>query len=364
MHDPAAVHDTHDHPPNDHGHDGRGDHDHDSGHEHGHDHEHRHGPFAWLGELFGGHSHGAPSADPALEGSAAGIRAVKLSLIGLALTAGIQGVIVAMSGSVSLMADMIHNLADAMTAVPLWIAFSLGRRPADRRYTYGYGRAEDIAGVVILLLIAGSAALAAWESVQRLLQPEPIRFIGYVIAAALVGFAGNEAVAIYRIRVGRQINSAALVADGQHARADGLTSLAVVLGALGVLAGFPLADPLIGLLITVAILFVLRDAAREVWWRLMDAVDPALVDRLERAARVDGVQAVDAVRVRWIGHTLHAEANLLVDETLSTAASHAIAEEARHAMLHAAPELRSAVVHVDPCGHSGTEHHAPTAHHF
>jgi cation diffusion facilitator family transporter len=350
--DRHAVQDAHEH--------GRGAHE----HEHEHHHGHGSGPLGWLGELFGGHSHGAPDADEALEGSAEGIRAVKVSLIGLLITAVLQGAVVVFSGSVALLADTIHNLSDALTAVPLWIAFILGRRAANRRYTYGYGRAEDIAGLVIVAMIALSATLAAWESVRKMFHPEPIQHLGWVMTAAVIGFIGNEAVAMYRIRVGQRIGSAALVADGQHARADGLTSLAVLLGALGVMAGFPLADPLVGLLITGAILVILKDAVREVWWRLMDAVDPSLVEQLEQAARVPGVQEVDDVRVRWIGHTLHAEANVLVDESLSTAEGHAIAENARHAMLHAAPRLRSAIVHVDPCGHGGSNHHDLTAHHF
>ena len=296
-------------------------HDHDHGDIDGHGYEHG-GPLGWLRSAlhgFAGHSHGTPETDAALEGSAEGIRAVKLSLAGLLLTALLQAVVVVASGSVALMADTIHNLADALTSVPLWIAFILGRRPPNRRYTYGYGRAEDIAGLAIVVVITLSAAIAAWESIRKLIEPQPIQYLGWVMAAAVIGFLGNELVAVYRIRVGRRIGSAALVADGQHARVDGLTSLAVLLGALGVLAGFPLADSLVGLLITVAILLVLRDAAREVWWRLMDAVDPALVEQLEAA---------------------------------------------RHAMLHSAPRLRSALVHVDPCGHSGTDHHTVTAHHF
>jgi cation diffusion facilitator family transporter len=181
----------------------------------------------------------------------------------------------------------------------------------------------------------------------------------------VIGFIGNEAVAIYRIRVGRRIGSAALVADGQHARVDGLTSLAVLFGALGVLAGFPMADPIVGLLITIAIVFVLRDAVREIWWRLMDAVDPGLVESLESAAAgVPGAQAIGGMRVRWIGHTLHAEANVEVDGSISTSDGHAIAEEVRHAMFHAAPWLRSAAVHVDPCHHDGQDHHAVTSHHL
>jgi cation diffusion facilitator family transporter len=279
------------------------------------------------------------------------------------VTAALQLVVVLSSGSVALLADTIHNFADALTSIPLWIAFVVGRRAANRRYTYGYGRAEDVAGLAIVLVITLSAALAAWESIRKLLAPEPIQYLGWVMAAAVIGFIGNEAVAIYRIRVGTRIGSAALVADGQHARVDGLTSLAVLIGAFGVLAGFPIADPLVGLLITLAILFVLRDALREVWWRLMDAVDPSLVEKLEAAAQVSGVQAVDDVRVRWIGHTLHAEANVQVDGELSTTEGHAIAEEVRHAMFHTAPWLRSVRVHVDPCEHDGHDHHAVTGHH-
>jgi cation diffusion facilitator family transporter len=339
--------------------------DHGHSHDDEHDHEHGSGPLAWLSQLFGGHSHGVPVADETLEGSAEGIRAVKISLVGLFITAALQAVVFMFSGSVALLADTIHNLADALTAVPLWIAFVVGRRPPTRRYTYGFGRAEDVAGLAIVAMIALSSVVAGWESVRKLLVPEPMSYVGWVIAASIIGFIGNEAVAIYRIRVGKRIGSAALVADGHHAQVDGLTSLAVLIGALGVLAGFPLADPIIGLLITVAIVFVLKGAVREIWWRLMDAVDPALVDKLESAAKqAPGVQAVDDVRVRWIGHTLHAEANVEVDGSLSTAEGHDIAEGVRHAMLHAAPWLRSAQVHVDPCRHDGQDHHAVTSHHF
>jgi cation diffusion facilitator family transporter len=344
-------------------------HEHD---EHGHDHadgadDHQHvhhsGPLGWLSELFGGHSHGAPTADEALEGSADGIRAVKVSLLAMFLTAVLQLAVVVFSGSVGLLADTIHNFADALTSIPLWIAFVVGQRAANRRYTYGYGRAEDVAGLAIVTVITLSAALAAWESIRKLLNPEPIGYLGWVMAAAVIGFIGNEAVAIYRIRVGTRIGSAALVADGQHARVDGLTSLAVLVGALGVWAGFPIADPLIGLVITLAIMFVLRDALREVWWRLMDAVDPSLVTKLEAAAHAPGVEAVNDIRVRWIGHTLHAEANVQVDGSLSTTEGHAIAEEVRHAMFHAAPWLRSVTVHVDPSEHDGVDRHTVTEHH-
>ena len=209
----------------------------------------------------------------------------------------------AVSGSVALLGDTLHNAADALTAVPLGIAFVVGRRPPTRRYTYGYGRAEDLAGVVIVVIIAASSALAAYEAVTRLAHPRPVSNLIAVAVAAVIGFTGNELVARYRIRVGRKIGSAALVADGLHARTDGFTSLAVLLGVGGVAIGWDWADPVVGLLITVAILAVLRQAAREIYRRLMDAVDPALVDQVEQTLRATpGVLAVGQVRLRWIGH--------------------------------------------------------------
>ena len=269
-------------------------HDHDHTHPHGHGHEHhddhdrQHGTgvLARLAHVARPHSHeAADKVDAAMEASAEGMRALWLSLGILGATAVIQAVVVALSGSVALLGDTLHNAADALTAVPLGIAFLVGRRPATRRYTYGYGRAEDLAGVMIVALILASSALAAYEALTRLAHPERVSNLIAVAAAALVGFAGNEVVARYRIRVGRKIGSAALVADGLHARTDGFTSLAVLLGAGGVALGWNWADPVVGLVITVAILAVLYQAAREVYRRLMDAVDPALVDRAEQTLR-------------------------------------------------------------------------------
>lgn len=329
------------------------------------EHDHPVGVRSFIAGLVRPHSHDASdSVDAQFESSSRGIWALKISLLGLASTAGFQVVIVLISGSVALLADTIHNFSDALTAVPLWIAFVLGRRAANSRYTYGYGRAEDLAGVFIVLMIAASAALAGWESIQRLLDPQPISNLGWVAVAAIVGFAGNEAVAVFRIRIGREIGSAALVADGYHARTDGFTSLAVLFGAIGVWLGFPLADPLVGLAITVAILFVLKDAAIQIWHRLMDASDPELVEALGAAAAgVNGVEAVGDLRVRWLGHRLEADLRVIVDEDLTTRDSHALAEEVRHALFHADPKLATVVVHVDPCGHSEGERHAVTEHH-
>jgi cation diffusion facilitator family transporter len=283
----------------------------------------------------------------------------------LAITAALQVVVVLVSGSVALLADTVHNFADALTAVPLGIAFWIGRRRPTKRYTYGYGRAEDLAGIFIVVMIALSAALAAWEAAHRLFDPRQVDHVGWVIAAGVIGFAGNEIVAVYRIRVGRAIGSAALVADGLHARSDGFTSLGVVLGGIGVAVGWQWADPAVGLLITVAILFVLKNAARDIYRRLMDSVDPHLVDEVTDVLRhVPGVEGVDRVRIRWVGHELHAEVDVVSDSRLTVAQGHEIAEEAHHRLLHRIPKLAHATLHVNPCQHDGRDHHAVTSHHF
>ncbi|MGH3829963.1 MAG: cation diffusion facilitator family transporter [Pseudonocardiaceae bacterium] len=332
-----------------------------------HSHGHGHGGPWWrrLSGLITPHSHdSAEKIDTAMETSQAGMRALWISLAVLAGTAVVQAVAVALSGSVALLGDTLHNVADALTAVPLGIAFLLGRRAATRRYTYGFGRAEDLAGIIVLALIAASSALAGYEAIQRLLHPAEVFHLLAVAVAALVGFVGNEVVARYRIRVGRDIGSAALVADGLHARTDGFTSLAVLLGAGGVELGWRWADPIVGLAITAAILLVLKDAAREVYRRLMDAVDPALVDQVEATLRATpGVLGTGAVRLRWIGHQLRAECDIVVGASLTVVQAHAIAVTAEHQLIHAVPRLTSAAVHTDPHSHEGTDHHADLAHH-
>ena len=340
-------------------------------HDHSHDHEHHHhhspkGVRHRLTHLLTPHSHEtADKLDSALESSARGMRALWVSLAVLGATALAQAVVVVVSGSVALLGDTVHNAADALTAVPLGIAFVLGRRAATRRFTYGYGRAEDLAGIAIVLTIAASAAFAAWAAVDRLLDPRPVTHVMAVAGAALAGFVGNEWVARYRIRVGREIGSAALVADGLHARTDGFTSLAVLIGAGGSALGWQLADPLVGLAITAAIALVLRDAAREVFRRVMDAVDPELVDRAEHAVReVEGVRGVGELRLRWIGHRLRAEVAVVVDGEATVREAHAVAVAAEHALLHAVPRLTAALVHADPAPVPGeADPHGELAHH-
>ena len=270
---------------------------------------------------------------------------------------------VVLSGSVALLADTIHNFGDAGTAIPLWIAFALARRKPNKRFSFGYGRVEDLAGVIIVLIILFSAIVAGYEALDRLLHPKTIGYLWAVALASVIGFVGNEAVAVFRIRVGKEIGSAALVADGYHARVDGLASLAVLFGALGVWLGYPLADPLIGLLITVAILRIVWQSGKVVFTRLLDGVDPEVIEEIDHAAHhVPGVRDVSDVRARWLGHRLHAEVNVAVAPDLSVAAAHAIAKEVQHQLLHHLRYLGSATIHVDPTDESGERYHRVTAH--
>jgi cation diffusion facilitator family transporter len=352
-----------------HGQRARDEHAHDHhAHEHDHDVHHHAHPVGFIGfvrSIVVPHRHDtADSVDQALEASAQGVRAVKISLGVLGLTALLQALVVALSGSVALLGDTLHNFSDAFTALPLWVAFSLGRRPPNRRFNYGYGRAEDLAGIFVVLLVALSGALTAWQSIERLLHPQNVQHVAAVMAAAVVGVAGNEIVAQYRLRVGRRIGSAALEADGLHARTDGVASLAVLVGAIGVALGAEWADPVVGLMISVVIFLVLLRTASSIGQRLMDAVDPALVSQAEQIVEhVDGVVDVGDVRIRWMGHRLHAEIRLVVDHRLSVVAAHDIAERAYHELLHQLPRLSDAIVHTDPSAQDGSDPHAETRHH-
>jgi cation diffusion facilitator family transporter len=309
-------------------------------------------------EHRGGHQHFGPSDAAALT-TRAGTRATWISLGGLVVTAAVQLAVVAASGSVSLLADTIHNATDALTAIPLLIAFRLARRPPNRRYPYGYHRAEDVAGLTIVALIGVSALAAGAEAVRRLLDPQPIDAAGWVLAAGAFGFAGNEAVAAYRVRVGRRIGSAALIADGMHARVDGLTSLGVVVATLGVMAGVMRADAAVALAITVAISITMWRAARAVLHRALDGTDETTLALIEAVAgAVAGVVHVEATRARWSGHRLLADLTLVVEPTLTVHEGHEIAEDARAALLREVPRLADVMVHVDPHDHV---HEAPWA---
>lgn len=331
--------------------------DHDHAHHEAHKGHER--PLARIRHLVKPHSHEpADKLDSALESSAQGIRVLKTSLAVLAATACVQAAIVAASGSVALLGDTLHNAADALTAVPLGVAFVLGRRKPTKKYTYGYGRAEDLAGVAVVLVMGVSSMAAAAEAIQRLLHPRPVTHLAAVAAAAALGFAGNEIVARYRIRAGRGIGSAALVADGLHARTDGFTSLAVLAGVGGAAAGCGWADPGIGLLITAAIAVTGWHAAREIGRRLMDSVDPEITDNAEKALRaVPGVLGVGHIRLRWTGHRLRAECEIQVDSRSTAIEAHDVAVRSEHALVHAIPKLVAAVVHADPYPADGADYH-------
>ena len=315
-------------------------------HSHGHGHSHTHGVL-----------------DASISTSDRGIWAIKWSFIGLFITALIQIVVVYLSKSVGLLADTIHNFGDAATAIPLWVAFALARWKPSKRFTYGYGRVEDLAGLAIVLTITFSAIVAGYETVRRFMDPQPVGYLWAVMVASIIGFIGNEAVAIFRIKVGKEIQSAALIADGYHARIDGWTSLAVLFGALGVWLGYRLADPIAGLLITLAIMQIVWQSTKAVFTRVLDGVEPEVIDEIRHAVEhVDAVERLTDVRARWLGHRLHAELNVAVLSNLSVAEAHQIAKEVRHQLMHHLNYLSSVVVHIDPIEEAGEEFHRITEH--
>lgn len=330
--------------------------------------------FGKAGQSFagGGHAHGDDEAghghthgviDPTIATTTRGIWAIKWSFVLLALTAAAQLVIVFISGSVALLADTIHNVGDAVTAIPLWFAFILARRKPSRTFTYGLGRVEDLAGLTIVAIILFSAIVAGYQSINRLINPQPIIYIGWVMAAGLIGFIGNEVVAVFRIRVGREISSAALIADGYHARTDGFTSLAVLFGAIGVWAGFPLADPIVGLLITLAIFGIVWQSARAVLTRMLDGVEPGILDEIVHAAsHVPGVIGVHAVQARWLGHKLHVEMAVTLNDTLSVADAKTIIATMKAELFEHLPVLTQVSIRIDAetdIAPNQGQHHAP-----
>lgn len=348
----------HDHETQD-GHDVSSEHHQVDHREHADDHNHEH-----AGEHHHGHTHEHGKVDADLYGNRAGLRAVQISSAGMFLVAAIQFTIAMIGGSAGLFADALHNLGDILTTVALWIAFALSSRAANQRYTYGYYRSEDLAGIFIVLVIIGSAVAGAVESILKLTSGSPVTQIYWSMAAALVGVVGNEVLAQYKIMVGNRINSVPLVADGQHSRIDGLTSLAAFIGLIGVRFGLRVADPAAGILITIVIMTVVYSTARSVLQRLLDAVDPHVVPSvIEVASAAPGVEGVTDIRARWVGHMLHVSLNIEVDPQLTLLKAHEIAEEVRHRLFHDIWGLAEAIIHTDPSGH-GEDYHGLTAHHI
>jgi cation diffusion facilitator family transporter len=344
-----------------HNHQTESDHEHDT-HSHSHKHETHNHDHDEQDKHGHGHEHGKVDAD--LYGNQAGLRAVQISTAGMFLVSAIQFAIAWIGGSAGLFADALHNFGDVFTTIALWIAFVISNRAANQRYTYGYYRSEDLAGIFIVLVIIASATGSAIESIQKLISGNIPTQIYLSMAAALIGVVGNELLAQYKISVGKRINSIALIADGQHSRIDGLTSLAAFAGLIGVKLGFPLADPIAGIVITIVILTVVYSTSRSVLQRLLDAVDPHIVPSIiTEALAITGVEAVTDVRARWVGHTLHVVMNIEVDAELTLSKAHAIAEEVRHRLFHNINGISEVVIHTDPSRASG-DHHQGMAHHI
>jgi cation diffusion facilitator family transporter len=295
----------------------------------------------------GGHGHTHGVVDASLATNERGIWAIKWSFVILAITAALQMIVVVASHSIALLADTIHNIGDATTAIPLWIAFILARRKPSKTFTYGLGKVEDFAGLLIVGIILFSALVAGYEAINRFFHPQPIGILGWVAAAGVIGFLGNEIVAVFRIRVGREMNSAALIADGYHARVDGLTSLAVVVGALGVYLGFPLADPLVGLIITIAIFGIVWQSSKAVLTRMFDGVEPSVIDEIRHAVEhVPGISRVPEVKARWLGHRLHADVTIALPDNSTIADGSKIAEAVNSELIVHLPALAVARIRL------------------
>ncbi|MCY4037172.1 MAG: cation diffusion facilitator family transporter [bacterium] len=359
-------HDHGDHSHQDHSHD-HGDHSHqDHSHDHG-DHSHGSGFLAKVKHALMPHAHDhSEKIQSAEESSKEGIRTAWIGLGGMMLTAVAQIFIVALSGSIALLADTIHNVGHAATTIPLILAFRLGRRQPTKRFNYGYRRSEDLVGLLIGLVIAASVVAIFYEAIDALINPRDITNLVWVFAAGVVGFIGNEIVAVYRIRTGRRINSAALIAEGQHARTDGLSSIGVVIGVVGVWLGFEQADAIMGFLIGLLVFGILIASMRPVVMRMLDGVEEGVIDQLAAtAASIPGVKAVDQVRARWAGHRMECDVSVQVAPQLNVLEAHIVAEEVQHAILHAAPNMDTAVVHVHPVGTEEELHqlHELSGHH-
>lgn len=305
-----------------------------------------------------GHGHSHDRVDSSIVKSKEATRVLLISLIGLLITAIFQAIIVAISGSVALLADTIHNFGDALTSIPLWFAFMLSRKLPTKRFSYGLNRTEDLAGLIIVLVITFSALVAGYESVMRMIHGTALSHLGATAIAAIVGFVGNEIVAVYRIRMGKKMGSAALVADGHHARVDGITSLAVLVGVAGTWLGFPIVDPLVGLVITMMILFIVKDSAKAVFTRLLDGIEPKTIDTITKSAyQVEGVQKVNDVKARWFGHEILAEITITINSKISVKEGHEIVKEVIHRLQHDVEHLSKVQVHVDPVEEQGESYH-------
>jgi cation diffusion facilitator family transporter len=300
-----------------------------------------------------GHSHGSEAF-----GDRDAVRAVLVSAVALGAAAAVEFAASIAGNSAGVLADALHNAGDVLTTAILLVSFSLARRPATRRFPNGFGRIEDVATLLIVVVVVVTSAVAGFESVQKLLTPGRYGGVAFSLVAAAIGAVANFAVSRYKIQVGRAIGSTALEADGIHSRIDALVSAAAFVGIGLASLGVPLADPIAGLAITVMILYILAGTVRKLFYRMMDSVDPHLVDELSTtAAGVEGVLRVHDLRARWVGRELVAVLHLDCDADASLAAAHGIAQKVEHAVSHRFPEVHLDI-HMDP----GVDEHVHGGH--
>jgi cation diffusion facilitator family transporter len=312
--------------------------------------------------LAGTHAH--PANLTGAQGTREGLRAIRLAAVALGASAAVRLTIAVLSGSVGLLAAGLDDLGDVLTTVVLSVAFIASRRAADRRYTFGYQRFEDLSGVLVVAVIWGSAAFATYEAVMRLTGDHQVTRLGIAMTAAVLGLLANGFAGVYKIRVGRRIGSEPLIADGKHALTDSLSSVAAFGGLLGVKAGHPIADPIAAFVVVLAIVAVAVDATRRVLARLLDAVDPTIVGQIEHIAKhTDGVASIGRVQARWAGRSLYVTLTVAADGNKSLTDTHTIAENVAHRILHDVPGVAQVDVHVDPWEPHGDEAHARTAKH-
>jgi cation diffusion facilitator family transporter len=268
-------------------------------------------------------------------------RAVAVSAVGLALTGLLEMAIALLSGSVALLGDALHNLSDVSTSALVFVGFRASRKLPSERYPYGYQRAEDLAGIGVALVIWGSALVAGFESVTKLLHHGSTTHLGWGIAAAAVGIAGNQIVARYKLLVGKRIRSATLVADAKHSWLDALSSAGALLGLIGVALGWSWADAVAGIVVTGFICHVGWEVTVDIAHRLLDGVDPEIITTAEAVAvTVPGVKHAHA-RARWTGRTLRIEVEGFLDPDTTVAAADRIGRSVACALEPEIPEMRS-----------------------
>ena len=275
--------------------------------------------------------------------------AVRVSALGLALTGGVELALALLTGSVSLLGDAIHNLSDVSTSLVVFLGFWVSKRAPTSRYPYGYGRAEDLAGLGVALVIWASAVFAGYESWAKLVSGRGTSHLGWGVAAALLGVAGNQAVARYKLRVGRRIHSATLVADARHSWLDAISSVGALVGLVLVGVGQRWGDPVAGFAVTLFIVNVGVEVTRELAGHLMDGVEPALLEAARRAAETVPGVAAPLVRGRWLGRSLVLEVEAQLAPRCSLAEADQLGAAVREAVLAAVEEAR--IVEWRPRGH-------------